>query len=53
MRVSNLSRVKIRTQKKIEHNLRDLWDPIRHANTSIMDVPEREKRKRQKEHMKK
>ena len=33
-------------QKRIEENLRDLWDNIKHTNIRIIGVPEGEEKKK-------
>ena len=37
---------KEKRMKRIEHNLRDLWDNIKHTNIQIIGVPEEEERKK-------
>ena len=36
---------KVKRMKRIEANLRDLWDNIKHINIQIIGIPEEEERK--------
>lgn len=44
---------KEKRMKKNKHSFRDLWDTIKHTNICIMEVPEREKKNKESECLKK
>ena len=43
---------KEKRKKRIEDNLRDLWDNTKHTNIQIIGVPEEEKRKGLRKYLK-
>ena len=40
---------KVKTIKRTEDSLRDLWDNIKHTNTRIIGVPEEEEKNKEYE----
>ena len=46
MEITTAEQNKEKRMKRIEDNLRDLWDNIKHTNIRITGVPEEEEKKK-------